>query len=323
MNSIQVDIPVGWGKISAQIFGDPQANPNAKPILALHGYLDNSNSFKPLAPLLTQSNEYYIIAVDLPGMGFSSNIPDGIPYTLKFYLMALRRVVKHFKISKLFLAAHSFGGLIAMTYSACYPDEVVGLILIDFAMRPSDFDKKPMISDCWREELDDYLKAEEMFEEKRKKSVAKELTYEHALKRLLESNTQIDEAAARILLERGLIRINNNYEYTRDIKLVAGTTVRDFHSEYNGKALFENLKCPILLIYAVPAPYGDFTFQKVMEMMSEIKEKSESSVEMVSIESTHHFHMLKPDETSQIALKFLKEKYVDMVETSSVVIEQI
>ncbi len=114
MDSVEVEIPVGWGKISAQIFGDSKSS-KAKPIIALHGYLDNSNSFKPLAPFLTTDQPYYIIAVDLPGMGFSSKIPDGIPYTLKFYLMALRRVVLHFDINKFFFAAHSFGGIIAMT----------------------------------------------------------------------------------------------------------------------------------------------------------------------------------------------------------------
>jgi len=47
-----------------------------------------------------------------------------------------------------------------------------------------------------------------------------------------------------------------------------------------------------------------------MDLMKEIKEKSDASVEMAAIESTHHFHMLKPEETSQIALKFLGEKVV-------------
>ncbi len=38
----QFEVAVGWGQISGQIFGDTSA-PNAKPILALHGFLDNSN----------------------------------------------------------------------------------------------------------------------------------------------------------------------------------------------------------------------------------------------------------------------------------------
>lgn len=70
------------------------------------------------------------------------------------------------------------------------------------------------------------------------------------------------------------------------------------------------MKCAILLIYATPAPYGEDTFAKLMKTMKNIKEKSESTVEMVPIEGTHHFHMLKPAETGEITLKFLKGKIV-------------
>ena len=62
-----MDVPTPWGKIKVQVFGDQ--SPNQKPILALHGYLDNSNSFLPLSHFLTKEG-YYVISVDLPGHGF-------------------------------------------------------------------------------------------------------------------------------------------------------------------------------------------------------------------------------------------------------------
>ena len=107
----QIEINVGWGKICGQIFGDPS---NAKPVVALHGFLDNSNSFRPLATHLTREQKYYIIAIDLPGMGLSSKIPDGIPYSTKFYVMSIRRVVKHFNLDKFTFLAHSFGCSLAL-----------------------------------------------------------------------------------------------------------------------------------------------------------------------------------------------------------------
>ncbi len=79
----------------------------------------------------------------------------------------------------------------------------------------------------------------------------------------MEANKHIDENAAKILLERGLIlNKHNKYEYSRDIKLVTGLSMRDYHSEYVGiyECLFEKLKSPVLLIYAVPAPYGEEVF---------------------------------------------------------------
>ena len=120
MDIEQIDIPVGWGKISVQVFGNSKASDHL-PIIAMHGYLDNSNSFKPVAPFLVKDKSpYYLIAVDLPGMGFSSKIPDGLPYTLKFYLMAIRRVVLYFKLENFFLLAHSFGGSLAMSVNLSF-----------------------------------------------------------------------------------------------------------------------------------------------------------------------------------------------------------
>ena len=112
----QFQVSVGWGHVSGQIFGDPSL-PNSKPILALHGFLDNSNSFKPIAPYITKDGSYYIIAIDLPGMGLSSKVPNGIPYSTKLYLMSIRRVVMHFKLEKFTFLSHSFGCSLAFAVS--------------------------------------------------------------------------------------------------------------------------------------------------------------------------------------------------------------
>jgi hypothetical protein len=44
MKTKQIEIPLSWGSVKGQIFGDPLKK-NSIPILALHGYLDNSNRF--------------------------------------------------------------------------------------------------------------------------------------------------------------------------------------------------------------------------------------------------------------------------------------
>ena len=113
MNVKDFEVQVSWGQISGQIFGNPES-PSSIPIVAIHGFLDNSNSFKPVAPYLTQNDRFHIISVDLPGMGFSSKIPNGIPYSTKFYLMCLRRLTRHFKLDKFILLGHSFGCSLAL-----------------------------------------------------------------------------------------------------------------------------------------------------------------------------------------------------------------
>ncbi len=66
LNVKQISVPAPWGSIEVQVFGEPD-NSRAIPVLCLHGYLDNSQSFRPAAPFICASNKYYMIAVDFPG----------------------------------------------------------------------------------------------------------------------------------------------------------------------------------------------------------------------------------------------------------------
>lgn len=119
MHIKQIEVPVTWGHIRGQIFGKPTET--STPILALHGYLDNSNSFKPLARhliKLSKDNKYHIIAIDLPGMGLSSKIPEGIPYSTKFFVMTIRRVVNYLNLTKFLFMTHSFGCSLALAVRA-------------------------------------------------------------------------------------------------------------------------------------------------------------------------------------------------------------
>ena len=51
--------------LKGQIFGEKSEM--SQPIVLIHGYLDNSNSFKLLAPFLIKNTHFYLIAIDLPG----------------------------------------------------------------------------------------------------------------------------------------------------------------------------------------------------------------------------------------------------------------
>lgn len=77
----------------------------------------------------------------------------------------------------------------------------------------------------------------------------------------------------------------------------------EFHGIYD--CLFKTINSPICLIYATPPPFGQPLFDQIMKIMNEIKKNSKSVVELIPIEGTHHFHMLKPKETADIILNFL------------------
>lgn len=82
--------------------------------------------------------------------------------------------------------------------------------------------QKDNIGECWKDGIDTYLRAEKIFKGKGNQAPKKELTYDFALSRLLESNKHIDEINGKILLERGLVYENDKLDYSRDITLVTG-----------------------------------------------------------------------------------------------------
>ena len=246
-------------------------------------------------------------------MGLSSKVPDGIPYSLKLFVMSIQKVVKHFKLKRFTFLTHSLGCSIAMAYTACYKDKVIGLTFIDFALKECDITLKENLAEVWKDGIEKFEKFEDTLEEKektKKEDKDKELTYDFALTRLLQSNKHIDELAAKILLERGLTVKDEKLEYSRDIRLVTTISMREYHNDFISiyHSLWDHFDIPIAFIYATPPPYGEVLFDQIKQMVDHLKENSKATVDFIPIEGTHHFHMLKPEETSQLVLKFLNEK---------------
>lgn len=67
-------------------------NPSGQPILCVHGWLDNANSFKPLATAL-DLDKYRLISMDLPGHGLSEHFPSGVNYSVADSLAVLLRAI--------------------------------------------------------------------------------------------------------------------------------------------------------------------------------------------------------------------------------------
>ncbi|MDF0535310.1 alpha/beta hydrolase [Shewanella sp. A32] len=102
-----------------------------KPLLiALHGWLDNANSFAPLAQQL-QAN-YRILAIDWPGHGLSPWRPGCYPLHWVDYLYDLHRLLNVVaKQQAVTLVGHSLGGIVASAYAATFPERINALVLIE------------------------------------------------------------------------------------------------------------------------------------------------------------------------------------------------
>ncbi|XP_073844070.1 probable serine hydrolase [Musca autumnalis] len=120
---IAIDVP--WGQVVGRWYG----NRKVRPILALHGWVDNLGTWDRLIPLLPK--HVGILCIDLPGHGRSSKLPAGITYHVFEYIFIIVRIVKEYKWRKVSLMGHSMGAIIIYHYAALNPHMVDMLIQID------------------------------------------------------------------------------------------------------------------------------------------------------------------------------------------------
>ena len=104
-------------QLAAKLWG----NPDGYPTLALHGWLDNANTFERLAPRLTELN---IIALDLAGHGKSDHRAPGVQYHHSDYMLDIMSVVELLNLEKFNLIGHSMGGQISSVIAATFPERV-------------------------------------------------------------------------------------------------------------------------------------------------------------------------------------------------------
>lgn len=106
-------------------------SPSLPPLILLHGYCGASMIFYKILKQL--STEFYVIMIDLLGMGRSSR--PSFPYTRlndceNFFVECLENFRKIENLHSFTLAGHSFGGYIAGCYAISYPQYIEKIFLL-------------------------------------------------------------------------------------------------------------------------------------------------------------------------------------------------
>lgn len=103
-------------------------------LILLHGIESSSSYWHALIPSLAEHRR--VIAIDLLGFG-KSPAPKNIAYSLTDHVEWLHRTIQDLDItSKLTIAGHSLGSLIALAYSAAYSKDIANLILLSPVLMP-------------------------------------------------------------------------------------------------------------------------------------------------------------------------------------------
>ncbi|MEO1853882.1 MULTISPECIES: alpha/beta fold hydrolase [Chromohalobacter] len=120
-------LTLAHGRLAALAWGDPEA----PTWLALHGWLDNAESFSRLAPLLVEALGIRIVAIDFPGHGHSQPRAEGGDYPIWEYTLDVLDALDALGLECAPLLAHSMGAAVSCLVAAAMPERVAHLVLID------------------------------------------------------------------------------------------------------------------------------------------------------------------------------------------------
>jgi pimeloyl-ACP methyl ester carboxylesterase len=216
-------------------------NPEAPPLLLLHGGRDHCRSWDWVAAKLR--DDWHIIAPDLRGHGDSAWSPDG-NYTAAAFLYDLSELIHQHVAKPVTIIAHSFGANVALRYAGLYPAHVRKLIAIEGAFTPGAFIGEPVakgVAGRLRNWIDFDRKLSDG-QPRRYQSIAE------ACRRMQDENKKLNDTQARHLTTHG---VNQNEDGSFSWKFDPYVRSRSPHDAKAAELdeLWHAISCPVLHVY--------------------------------------------------------------------------
>jgi len=279
-NQVQFVLP--HIKLSGRLWGTKD-----KPlILALHGWLDNANSFEPLADYLS---DYQILAIDWPGHGFSAHRPGHYPLHWIDYLYDLDALLAVLPQKPQVIMGHSLGGIVAFAYTAAFPEKVNKLILIE-ALNPL-FESASQAKSRLRKSFYQH----EKFLAQKHKQIRSYDSIDTAVKARVHL-TGLAEPWCRLLLERNMQATSDGVVWRSDPRLRLDSPMRLTFEQVD--ALMQNIPVSTLLIC------GKQGFSQLHAALPKAR-KWFSNLSEYMLEGDHHVHMDNAQAVGQLIQRFV------------------
>lgn len=252
-----------------------------KPLLvALHGWLDNSASFLPLAPHL---DAFHLICVDLPGHGHSDH--KQTPYVFVNWLDDLYQITQAAGWTRFTLLGHSLGALIASAYAGVFSEQVERLIMLEGLGPLSQPD----------EEVPAQLKRAIVNRSRTRERASQGFASIDEAVAARRKVADITPSAARLICERQLEVRAGRWYWRSDPRLRDLSPMR--MSEGQAMALIRAIACPVLFIA------GSEGFAS-LQVQWQQRHAAFTRIERVILAGNHHFHMENSAETAVCIEKF-------------------
>jgi pimeloyl-ACP methyl ester carboxylesterase len=252
---------------------------NGTPTFALHGWLDNANTFNRLAPLLPELN---LVALDFAGHGLSSHRPPGVHYHPLLDIQDVLAVADQLGWERFNLIGHSMGAGIASELAGLFPERVAKAVMIDGFVATGGAGAAERINEN-REAVLQMLHA----------STKKPPVYtslDDMVRRVTEATDQT-WAAADALVARGHKPVDGGYTWRTDPRIRFRTPLRMTSEQID--ELMRRTTCAALLIVANS---GDRWYRDEVAARHAVH----PNLEIAYIDGPHHVH-LEPEYYRDVA----------------------
>lgn len=265
-----------------------------RPILLVHGWQDNAGTFDALIPLLPP--EFSYLAIDLPGHGYSSHIPNGCFYHIDDMISILEEIRTMFKWKKLSLIGHSMGVVLAFMYGTLFPSRVDLICALD-VLRPGSLDATFLAEIISFRMKKLYSLKNDVKSPEYTYNEMKEIFFKGSLKSLNHNKVEY-------LMRRGITSSPNSpdkFQLTRDIRV---KFINPLTIEHDITMCFiKEIQAAYLCIKSNYPRYQEqpHLFRAALDQF----QKYNRNFEIVRVVGTHHFHLNKPDKIAPKIAEFL------------------
>lgn len=239
-------------------------------VLALHGWLDNSASFTPVANML---KGVHLISVDLAGHGKSSHRAGANAYNIWQDVGEIFSIADQLGWKQFALLGHSRGGVVAALAAGTFPERITHLTLIE-----------GIVPEPAQEGLAPIQLALSIDGIKRQMGRTATLYPTEADAIAVRENgfTSLRYNAAKLLVERGCRKFDGGYVWSNDPRLLSPSEVKLSSGQI--AAFLGAIQAPVKLILGVNG----------LQRLKADKNLFVSlvrNIEIITLDGGHHLHL--------------------------------
>lgn len=258
-------------------------------VLALHGWLDNAESFSALAPLIVR-DDVELVALDFCGHGLSEPPAPGASFHYLDHVADLAATVAHLQWDAFDLIGHSMGGGLALVYTALFPQQVRTLVSIDALgpMGQKDEETPKIMAEAVAARLSGPPPAREF------------ATFDEAVDARCKDGHILRESAER-LARRGVAETESGFVWTADRRHRLPSLSRLTQGQI--RALLDAIACPVLVLWAKDSQYA--------AMVERLKGRADrlKNAHVLALSGGHHLHMDAPEPVAEAIVAFLSRSH--------------